>query len=562
VKDSIPEGGYNSEGDKEEFADDDDASRDDYINYSEGSSGGYAEATFLLPVGGILKVTVGGGGMSQGSQPDSLGGRGGYNGGMFGRSDLMSGGGGGGGMSIVSWNGTVLAAAFGGDGGGNTTYCTARGGLGGVLRDRQDIMMMDSTTLGGGGGGGGYINFDLAIPSSDETSARVCPSEPVVFALSHESAAFTWSAGSHQYETSKEFYVQKYIVSLSTGTFSRSDEAGDGIRCSGAFTVHEHIQRGFDMNRNATTKLNNLEASTSYCLRIEALSSRGLSLGKQIFIFHTKSMPINEWLPVSVLQLPDASNTVFETSANGGDTDDNESTMTAIWCEHSPTRPTGRRGHTMTIVNDEVYVFGGATLKCVCEGSEYDAEEKCSSKNVFSNELWHFDPLTSTFIELGHDSGVNGVNLWPCGREQHSMTALPNGNLVLIGGRTSTNEYFEIGEESEQPLLADVWTMRDPHHIISSLGFSSDVLGAALPIELIPGHVTSHRMPIALRDDYDVDGELFGHEDLCTRDIQVQISLDRICPNDIEYIMLTAPSTTLTSANHDAPQSIVHETKV
>jgi hypothetical protein len=418
--------------------------------------------------------------------------------------------------------------------------------------------MMDSTTLGGGGG---YINFDLSIPSSDDTSARVCPSKPVVVALSHESAAFTWSAGSHQYETSKEFYVQKYVVSLSTSTVSRSDEAGDGIRCSGAFTVHEHIQRGFDMNRNATTKLNSLEASTSYCLHIEALSSRGLSLGKQIFIFHTKSMPINEWLPVPVLQLSDASTTVLEISVSGGDTDDNESTTT-IWCKHSPTRPTGRRGHSMTIVNDEVYVFGGATLKCVCEGPRHAAEEKCSSKNVFSNELWHFDPLTSTFTELGHDSGVNEVNSWPSGREQHSMTALPNGDLVLIGGRTSTNEYFEIGEESEQVLLTDVWTMRDPYHIISSLGFSSDVLGAALPIELIPGHVTSHRMPIALHDGNDVDGELFGHEDLCTRDIQVQISLDRICPNDIEYIMLTAPSKTLTSANHDTPQSIVHETKV
>jgi hypothetical protein len=559
VKDSTPEGEYKSESDEEEHAYDDYSSLDDdYINSSEGSSGGYVEATFFLPVGDIIHVSVGGGGLSQGSQSNSLGGKGGYNGGTSGGSDLMSGGGGGGGMSIVLWNGTLLLTAFGGDGGGNTTYCTAHGGVGGMLRDRQDVMMMGPATIGGGG----YINLDLALPFNDETSVRVCPSVPIVDLLSHESASFTWNAGSHEHEITKEFYVQKYIVSLSSGIFSRGDErGGEGkISCSGAFTIHEHIQRGFDVNRNATTKLDNLKASTSYCLSVEAFSSRGLSLGKQILMFHTKSMPINEWLPVSVLHLPDSSATVYETRTNGGKTDESTTTTTTTtWCEHSPTRPTGRRGHSMTVVNDQVYIFGGTTLKCICDRSVHDAKGECSSKNVYSNELWHFDPLTSTFSQLGQESVENEAKSWPIGREQHSMTVLLNGNLVLIGGRTSSKNNLEIGEE-EQLLLTDVWTMRDPHHIISALGFSSNDLGEALPTELMPGHVTSHRIPIVLRDDD--EGTQFGHEEMCVHDIRVQISLDRICPSAIEYIMLTGPDATFVAADLDVLPSIDYETKV
>lgn len=553
VKDSIPEGGYNNEVDSEElFADDDNSPRDYFINKSEGSSGGYVEATFLLPVGDILQVTVGGGGMSRGSQFHSLGGKGGFNGGNFGRSDFMSGGGGGGGMSVVSWNGTILLAAFGGDGGGNTTYCTAQGGSGGLFRDRQNMMAMGSTTLDEGG----YINLDLAVPLNDEIAVRICPSVPMIDSLTHDSAAFTWNAGSHQHDTSKEFYVQKYIVSFSSSTITRKDRQGEEglIICSGAFSIHEHIQRSFDVNRNATTKFENLKASTPYCLCVEAFSSRGLSLGKQTLVFHTKSMPINKWIPVSVQQLPDASTTVYKTNANDGNTDDNESTTTITWCEHSSAQPSGRRGHSMTVINDHVYIFGGATLKSV-----YDATKECSSKNVYSSELWHFDPLMSTFSQLGRGSMEKEINSWPSGREQHSMTALPNGNLILIGGRTSSNSDLEIGEETEQLLLADVWTMRDPHHIFSSLKFSSNHLGQVLPIKLIPGHVTSHRMPIELHDD---DGTLFGHEEMCIRDVQVRISLDRICSNAIEYILLTGPGTTFAAANHDALQSIEYETKV
>ena len=81
----------------------------------------------------------------------------------------------------------------------------------------------------------------------------------------------------------------------------------------------------------------------------------------------------------------------------------------------------------MTVVNDQVYIFGGATMQCVCELHIVNNEEKrvCSSKNVYSNELWHYDPLASMFTQLGWNTTADDNEEkapWPPGREQHSMT--------------------------------------------------------------------------------------------------------------------------------------------
>jgi len=45
-------------------------------------------------------------------------------------------------------------------------------------------------------------------------------------------------------------------------------------------------------------------------------------------------------------------------------------------------------------------------------------------------------------------------------------------------------------------LLNDVWMIRDPHHIISNMVFSS----GSNAVDLKAGHVTSHIMPMSLRD--------------------------------------------------------------
>ena len=158
-------------------------------------------------------------------------------------------------------------------------------------------------------------------------------------------------------------------------------------------------------------------------------------------------------------------------------------------------------------------------------------------KAVYSDELWRFDPSTTLFTQLGwksEEAEEEEESPWPRGREQRFITALPNGCLVLVGGLSSSNEDFTIEKEANV-LLKDVWTMRDPRRVIPNVVFSSDNNA----IDLIPGHVTSHVMPVSLRDE--VHGVSVGEEDMCKNRLTVKFSFDHICPNGIQYIKLTGP---------------------
>lgn len=130
--------------------------------------------------------------------------------------------------------------------------------------------------------------------------------------------------------------------------------------------------------------------------------------------------------------------------------------------------------------------------------------------------------------------------------------ALPNDR-----GRPSSNGNLEIRGESEQLLLADIWTLRDPHHVTSGLIFSSYNLGEATPIELVPGHnITSHRLPI-LHDACNVHclarAKYYAHGNF-----KFIFYKPFIRPNSFENVMLSGsgPSATYMAADHDTLQSI------
>ena len=447
-------------------------------------------------------------------------------------------------------NGTLLAAAHGGDGGGGTAYCAAAGGAGARLRGEPE-------------GVGGYINFAYVSSDDDardgDRSTASCPGEPLVVTLSHDSVEFTWNHGSHHTQP-KELYAQKYTVQLSRGILS---EEGDTHKCSEEYKLHEHIPRSIDSTRHASTWIRNLEPSTPHCIHIEAFSVEGLSLGVQVLPFTTEAAPVNRWAPVIVKQASTISEKAHAAPEMNPNND--EDLPSASWCEYSPGRPTGRRGHSMTIVNDQVYIFGGATLKCVCEKqhsdddsvspSPDDAKPQCSSKNVYSDELWHYDPKTESFSQLSGEVGQP----WPRGREQHSATALPDGNIIVIGGLSTSSKDLEIHSSSEKLLLADVWRMKDPHHILSRVfrGSAHSVHDGetVLPLELTTGHVTSHQLAVDFQNE---DEEL---NQRCIVGIQVRVVLETSCLKDIEYIKLTGPGTK-DVPKHNAPQSRDYEAKV
>lgn len=87
--------------------------------------------------------------------------------------------------------------------------------------------------------------------------------------------------------------------------------------------------------------------------------------------------------------------------------------------------PSGRRGHTMGIVRGYVYLFGGYETGYDCEQG---MSSTCIHRAGVTNELWRYDPLTETWIE------IERVGVWPSAREMHSAVVLSN-RLVVFGGR-------------------------------------------------------------------------------------------------------------------------------
>jgi len=238
------------------------------------------------------------------------------------------------------------------------------------------------------------------------------------------------------------------------------------------------------------------------------------------------SMPQNQWIPVTITE----EMTTFA-EAN---------TTNATWCEHSNHRPTGRRGHSMTVVNNHVYIFGGALLKCLC--TVVNGEKQCSSKNIYSSELWHFHVSTSMFTLLE----PSGEEELPRGREQHSATALPNGDIVIIGGLSSSSSLDEAITEDLEP-MNEVWKLSDPHRVTSHVISGGDSSITQLPMELNQSYLPSHTLTVDL-----------GH-DICVEDLQLSLSLDHGCPQGIEFISLTGPPA---PSNQDSIQSRLYQTKV
>eukprot|EP00985_Skeletonema_marinoi_P028570 scaffold25288_cov82-Skeletonema_marinoi.AAC.1 len=130
----------------------------------------------------------------------------------------------------------------------------------------------------------------------------------------------------------------------------------------------------------------------------------------------------------------------------------------------------------------------------------------------------------------------------PRGREQHSATVLPNGDIVIIGGISSFDE--DITEDLEP--LNEVWKLSDPHHVTSHVISGEDSSITQLPMDLNQSYLPSHTINVDLGDD------------ICVEDLQLSLSLDHGCPQGIEYISLTGPPA---PSDQDSIQSRHYQTK-
>ncbi|EJK67167.1 hypothetical protein THAOC_11836, partial [Thalassiosira oceanica] len=456
----------------------------DELGNSQGQAGGRVSAMFALQAGERLQVVVGGGGGSTATVSGSLGGKGGYNGGMNGRQDDSSGGGGGGGMTVVSSSrNKVILAAFGGRGGGNTTYCTALGGAGGKMKGKETE---------------GYVDADLVIPETDNKLELDAPGEVSIVSLTHSSIGLSWGSGKGlERRLKKEEYPYSYLVLLAAAA-----NDNDKLVCDIAeYTLHERVLRSWRPGDNSTSNIRGLEHSSTYCIRVEALSVGGLSLGNKTLQFETSGKPVNEWRELRSLD----GFASAELGLGGNRT----------ICERSNVRPTPRRGHSLSVVDGSVYIFGGATTICMCE-DDSQGEDRCELQDVYSDELWRLDTATGEFNQLKPPPG----SLWPGPREQHSATVLANGDVLVIGGVTS-----EVGGGSKSLLLNDAHVLSNPERTASHRYRGVDV-----DVRLPQGEITEHALlTVPSRDE---------EEEMCIHELEMGLQMDHGCPRSIEHVRL------------------------
>jgi hypothetical protein len=237
----------------------------------------------------------------------------------------------------------------GGGGGGGGYYGGGGGGSG-----------VDGA---GGGGGSSFVNTDLVINNAQAFSPLVSTTTPELVHLTNEAAEFSWDGS---WVDSRGRYVREYAVEMAIGNYSE-----DFHLVTTSKVVMDSLNQA--SQRTFQCVINSLEPEQLYSLRILPLLSNGYGPPSQILKFQTLANAQNYWEPVlthrlavagtgrglnPVLSRPhlDVGVEIFEerTSVNPFRVTDPPTATT-------PALPSSRRGHSLSLVEEFVYMFGGRT---------------------------------------------------------------------------------------------------------------------------------------------------------------------------------------------------------
>jgi hypothetical protein len=326
---------------------------------------------------------------------------------------------------------------------------------------------------------------------------------PEVTEIRHNAVVLQWDHGTERGRHSVHFYR----IEASVG--------GIGNYCSDNWeaveTVHVQAESGWFQ---AETRIEDLSPTSLYCLRLVAVGYQGISRVSLPSTVQTLPAPTNDWW----LTYPREGIAKIIGVTNGN----------TSFCD-PPTNPTPRRGHSISSVNGRVYMFGGLTNQCVCtRNDKHEQNSICKEGAVYSNEVWMLNTFTNIWkLLLGHSMDSSNMHV-PTGREQHSATVLPNGKIIIIGGRNAETVFGDV-------YALDVGRMTR-HSIVHSQQGS-----VPLPLEdggilYQPLHVNIVREEPRRKD-----------RTLCIADLVVTIEFYHPCFEQINSISLYGPASTPSS---------------
>ena len=385
----------------------------------------------------------------------------------------------------------------------------------------------------GGGGGGGFIDFSFVFVDDpkrmDSAMYPKQPETPSLSMLSFDKIGVKWNIRpqSGDFLTGRDF--RGFDVEMATGRIGSGLEKG---RCSDDFQLIDHISiSGLEAESEMNTTIKGLEPSTVYCVRLIAFGDTARSVKSRPLEVTTLPSPTNNWSLIYANKDTVVDDGVEIPSQNHS------------LCE-VPVRPASRRGHSMSATNGKIYLFGGSTKQCMCN----ENKEGCGTKQIYTNEVWSFDPITKIWktIQLHNWNSLN-----PVGRDGHSATVLPNGKILVVGGRSDSSSIFE--NTNNPVFLGDVWEL-DPGQV--SRHTIKGTASKGLPQPLVEGQVMFHPVIVNVSNNDDA-----RQDELCVKSMNVEVVIEHPCLQQLDFISIQGPGPALSNGIL-IPRSKGSDTKV
>ncbi|KAG3159537.1 hypothetical protein PI124_g13421 [Phytophthora idaei] len=348
----------------------------------------------------------------------------------------------------------------------------------------------------GGGGGSSFVSFiDLFNSSktgiSDASLRPRVAGEAVrqlqVSPLTSSSVSVSWKAPRYGFSQ----LVEGFVIEMANRSASEDFRlvrlvtlpTADMTESSGNVTVH------------------GLAPMAAYRFRVKPLLLDGRGTYSDIVTLRMPSKPRNTWKRCVTRPV------------------DEENTRAGMRVTNTPPLqrlPSARRGHSLTFMDNFLYLFGGMAKSYECSRAHKVPCLVQKNPRSVSNELWRYDLLTETWWSVPQPT------LAPPPREKHSM-AVVNDRLILFGGRqddaSDANDASTWGPQA----LNDLWELSISSTTAKQISVSLD-----------------SRQPTTL--SIPDGGEIFAlgrkrvrasGEQLCVANVSVTVQITHACPQKL-----------------------------
>ncbi|KAF0699228.1 Aste57867_10193 [Aphanomyces stellatus] len=271
-----------------------------------------------------------------------------------------------------------------GGGGGGGGYFGGGGGGGGL-------------DGGGGGGGSGFVLVSAVVVLPPQQALPV--PQQVTATPDVSTLLLQWQPP----PTDVQDMIIGYAIEFAIGQ-TNEDYAQIGVTTQQSFVV------------------DSLLAATDYSVRVKLLTRRNQGGYSPRVVVQTLPDPVYTWQLVEP-QLLMQSNVAMGFRHVDGPFG----------------TPSPRRGHSMVVIGDYSYMFGGFGPGYPCQRATSDV---CYTSSLENNELWRYHSPTQSWLQL---SVVGGVQ--PAPREKHTA-AVVAGKMLVFGGRQlnggSRNDLWQL----------------------------------------------------------------------------------------------------------------------